>query len=98
MIQRQTTSSERTKTETFTVYIWMINRMPNSKVQKLIRGKTPKSNNRYIDFNAVESIKASAIEERKNKSNWVSCLLMTDENRIYRIWLSSISPSMFHGN
>lgn len=32
------------------------------KVQKLIRGKTPKSKNRYIDFNAVESIKAAAIE------------------------------------
>lgn len=48
------------------------------EVQKLIRGKTPKSNNRYIDFNAVESIKAAAIEETKTKikSNWVSCLLM----------------------
>lgn len=44
----------------------MINRMPieSTKVNK--REKTPKSNNRYIDFNAVESIKASAIQERKS--------------------------------
>ena len=42
------------------------------EVLKLVRGKTPKSNNRYIDFNTLESIKASAIEERnKKKSNQI---------------------------